>query len=91
MVAHPEDETIFAGAALADRSDVWIVHLTDGAPRDPCSCANAIGRSQERLATGNRSLAADGVRRLTVAPHTGVSRTGSAYLAAYNRSRRAMC
>lgn len=34
IVAHPDDETIGAGATLAALRDVRILHLTDGAPRD---------------------------------------------------------
>jgi LmbE family N-acetylglucosaminyl deacetylase len=35
VVAHPDDETIGAGATLAALRDVRVLHLTDGAPRDP--------------------------------------------------------
>ena len=34
VAAHPDDETIGAGATLASLDDVHVVHLTDGAPRD---------------------------------------------------------
>jgi LmbE family N-acetylglucosaminyl deacetylase len=34
IVAHPDDEVIAAGARLSRLSDVTIVHVTDGAPRD---------------------------------------------------------
>ncbi|HEV2844860.1 MAG TPA: PIG-L family deacetylase, partial [Thermoanaerobaculia bacterium] len=34
VVAHPDDETVGAGALLSRLQDVWIVHATDGAPRD---------------------------------------------------------
>lgn len=34
VVAHPDDETIGAGATLATLRDVRVLHLTDGAPRD---------------------------------------------------------
>jgi len=34
VVAHPDDETIGAGAMLASLDDVHVVHLTDGAPGD---------------------------------------------------------
>jgi LmbE family N-acetylglucosaminyl deacetylase len=35
VVAHPDDETIGAGALLARGVPAAILHLTDGAPRDP--------------------------------------------------------
>jgi LmbE family N-acetylglucosaminyl deacetylase len=34
VVAHPDDETIGLGAQLSCLSDVLLVHVTDGAPRD---------------------------------------------------------
>jgi N-acetylglucosamine malate deacetylase 2 len=34
VVAHPDDETVGAGALLSRLQDVWIVHATDGAPRE---------------------------------------------------------
>lgn len=34
VTAHPDDETIGAGATLASLDDVHVVHLTDGAPLD---------------------------------------------------------
>jgi N-acetylglucosamine malate deacetylase 2 len=34
VVAHPDDETVGAGVQLARFQDVFILHVTDGAPRD---------------------------------------------------------
>jgi LmbE family N-acetylglucosaminyl deacetylase len=34
VAAHPDDETIGSGALIADLWDVYVVHVTDGAPRD---------------------------------------------------------
>ena len=34
VAAHPDDETIGAGALLAGSDDVTVLHVTDGAPRD---------------------------------------------------------
>lgn len=54
IVAHPDDETLFAGAALADASDVWLVHLTDGAPRDPAFARAAGAADREQYAVLRR-------------------------------------
>ena len=44
VVAHPDDETIGAGARLCALPDVWVVEVTDGAPRD-LDCAQRHGYS----------------------------------------------
>ncbi|MGQ0561213.1 MAG: PIG-L deacetylase family protein [Gemmatimonadota bacterium] len=35
IAAHPDDESVGAGSRLGRLSEVYIVHVTDGAPRDP--------------------------------------------------------
>lgn len=35
VVGHADDESIGAGARLAQLGEVWVAHATDGAPRDP--------------------------------------------------------
>lgn len=42
VVAHPDDETIGAGARLCQLPDVWVVEVTDGAPRN-LDCAQRHG------------------------------------------------
>ncbi|HYC50403.1 MAG TPA: hypothetical protein VEB19_04755, partial [Gemmatimonadaceae bacterium] len=42
IVAHPDDESIGAGARLRKLGDAWVVDVTDGAPRD-IACANRHG------------------------------------------------
>lgn len=34
VVAHPDDETLWAGSALSRIADLTVIHATDGAPRD---------------------------------------------------------
>lgn len=46
VVAHPDDEVLWLGATIADR-DLTLVHLTDGAPRDPWF-ATAAGCTDHR-------------------------------------------
>jgi LmbE family N-acetylglucosaminyl deacetylase len=42
IVAHPDDESIGAGARLRKLGDAWVVDVTDGAPRD-ADCAHRHG------------------------------------------------
>lgn len=35
IVAHPDDESIGAGARLAELGEAWVTYVTDGAPRNP--------------------------------------------------------
>jgi LmbE family N-acetylglucosaminyl deacetylase len=35
VAAHPDDETVGAGELLTRASDPWILHTTDGAPKNP--------------------------------------------------------
>jgi N-acetylglucosamine malate deacetylase 2 len=54
VVAHPDDETVGAGAQLARLEDVVVVHVTDGAPRDP-SYARRFGfRSADEYGEARR-------------------------------------
>jgi LmbE family N-acetylglucosaminyl deacetylase len=54
MVAHPDDETVGAGALLSRLStssaDVWIVRATDGAPRDPRFMARSFSGTPQEYA-----------------------------------------
>ena len=42
VVAHPDDESIGAGARLNSLGNAWIIEMTDGAPNDP-DCARRHG------------------------------------------------
>lgn len=54
VVAHPDDESIGAGARLRHLGDAWVVDVTDGAPRDQ-SCAERRGyATREEYAEARR-------------------------------------
>jgi LmbE family N-acetylglucosaminyl deacetylase len=54
VVAHPDDETVGAGVLLSRLPDVWIVHATDGAPRDPRFMARSFSGNREEYAGARR-------------------------------------
>jgi LmbE family N-acetylglucosaminyl deacetylase len=54
VVAHPDDETVGAGALLARLPDAWILHATDGAPRDPRFMARGFSGTREEYARARR-------------------------------------
>lgn len=53
-VAHPDDETVGAGILLSRLPDAWIVHATDGAPRDPRFMARGFQGTREEYARVRR-------------------------------------
>jgi LmbE family N-acetylglucosaminyl deacetylase len=55
VVAHPDDETVGAGALLSRHPDAWIVHATDGAPRDPRFRAWSFSGGREEYARARRA------------------------------------
>ena len=58
VVAHPDDEVVGAGALISRLPDVWILHATDGAPRDPRFMARGfVGTREEYACTRRRELA----------------------------------
>lgn len=66
VVAHPDDETIGAGALLGRLPDAHVVHLTDGAPRDPwfasrAGCADRAAYARLRRAELESALGLAGV------------------------------
>ena len=54
VVAHPDDETVGAGALLSRHPDAWIVHATDGAPRDSGFRARSFSGTREEYARTRR-------------------------------------
>src|SRR5262245_37908040 len=67
VAAHPDDETLGAAALMARLPPLAIIHLTDGAPRDPRVWRQAGCVSRETYAALRRrelesALAVIGVR-----------------------------
>lgn len=54
VVAHPDDEVMGAGALISRLPDVWILHATDGAPRDPRFMARSFEGTREEYARARR-------------------------------------
>lgn len=54
VVAHPDDEVVGAGALISRLPDVWILHATDGAPRDPRFMARSFAGTREEYARARR-------------------------------------
>jgi N-acetylglucosamine malate deacetylase 2 len=55
VAAHPDDEAIGVGSRLAHLSDSLIVHVTDGAPRDPAYALCRGFRSRDAYAASRRN------------------------------------
>lgn len=69
VVAHPDDETIGAGVKLRDFRDPLVLHLTDGAPRDPRWRSRHFAGTREEYARARAeearaALALSGVTRV---------------------------
>jgi LmbE family N-acetylglucosaminyl deacetylase len=68
VVAHPDDETVGAGILLSRLPDVWIVHATDGAPRDSRFMARGFKGSREEYARLRRRELETAMARIGIAP-----------------------
>jgi LmbE family N-acetylglucosaminyl deacetylase len=54
VAAHPDDEVIGAGILLASLKDIWIVHTTNGSPRDLADARRSGCSTQEDYANARR-------------------------------------
>jgi LmbE family N-acetylglucosaminyl deacetylase len=63
VAAHPDDETIGAGALLARAGTATIVHLTDGTPRDRRFWPAGLQVAPEEYAALRRAELAEALRR----------------------------
>jgi len=54
VAAHPDDETIGAGGMLARLRDITVLHITDGAPRNPADSLAAGFQCREDYAAARR-------------------------------------
>jgi LmbE family N-acetylglucosaminyl deacetylase len=80
LAAHPDDETVGAGALLHLLRDLLLLHATDGAPRDLADARRAAFSSAEEYASCRRrelndALQAGGVHARTVALDIADQRT----------------
>ncbi len=55
VAAHPDDEVIGAGSILSEVADVWIAHLTDGAPLDMRDAARRGFATRDAYARARRA------------------------------------
>lgn len=62
IAAHQDDESIGAGARLCKLTDAFVVHVTDGAPRDPAIAARYGFASREEYAAARRAEAAHAMK-----------------------------
>jgi LmbE family N-acetylglucosaminyl deacetylase len=68
VVAHPDDETIGAGGLLPRLPGLRIVHITDGAPRDPADTLAAGFQRREDYAAARRRELISAMRLAGVEP-----------------------
>lgn len=67
-MAHPDDETVGAGILLSRLPDVWIVHATDGAPRDARFRAQGFDGTAEEYARVRRRELEAAMGRIGIGP-----------------------
>jgi len=73
VAAHPDDETVGAGAMLPRIPQVTVVHVTDGAPRDPSDAIAAGFATRDDYARARRRELCNALELAGVAPSALVS------------------
>lgn len=68
VVAHPDDEAIGVGARLKSLPDAIIVHVTDGAPRDPVYAQKKGFATREEYSRARQDELAAALRLVGVGP-----------------------
>ncbi len=68
VVAHPDDEAIGVGARLKNLPDSLIVHVTDGAPRDPVYAQKKGFATREEYSRARQEELAAALRLVEVGP-----------------------
>ncbi|HZR46918.1 MAG TPA: PIG-L family deacetylase [Candidatus Manganitrophaceae bacterium] len=68
VAAHPDDEVIGIGGRLPTLKGVRLIHLTDGAPRDPRDAEAAGFRTREDYGWARRSELNDALRLAGIGP-----------------------
>ena len=69
LAAHPDDEVVGAGVALASSQRCWVIHLTTGAPADRSLWPEAFaGKSREEYARARAAEAGQALALANVEP-----------------------
>src|SRR3712207_2092030 len=72
VVAHPDDEVAGLGAQLPRLRNLWLIHVTDGAPRNPDYARAAGFSSREDYAQARRAELNDALAVAGITPRTEV-------------------
>jgi LmbE family N-acetylglucosaminyl deacetylase len=72
VVAHPDDEVAGLGAQLPRFANLWLIHVTDGAPRNPDYARAAGFSSREAYARARRAELTDALAVAGITPRTEV-------------------
>lgn len=73
VVAHPDDEVIGAGALLAELSEVSLLHVTDGAPKQMHDARKAGFATRQQYARARRQELLAAMRLARIAPERSVA------------------